>query len=127
MSFSDDLFERQAELGLIEGLVATCAGGDGRMALVEGPAGIGKTRLLGAAAGLSIEAGLRVLRARAGELEREFSLGVVRQLLEPALAAEDEPGRAELLAGAAGLAEPVLAAADSGPGNLFAAYHGLTG
>ena len=121
----DGLFERGAELERIARLVSECAGGDGRMAVVEGPAGIGKTRLLGAAAGLAADAGMRVLRARAGELEREFSLGVVRQLLEPALAGAGEAERAELLAGAAHLAEPVLAAADAGPGSLFAAYHGL--
>ena len=125
MDIVDGLFERGDELERVARPLAECVAGEGRMAVVEGPAGIGKTRLLGAAASLAADAGVRVLRARAGELEREFSLGVVRQLFEPVLAAADEAERAELLAGAAQLAEALLATADVGPGSLFAAYHGL--
>jgi tetratricopeptide (TPR) repeat protein len=49
---------------------------------VEGPGGIGKTRLLRAGQALAEEDGLLVLAARGGELESEFSHGVVRQLVE---------------------------------------------
>ena len=45
--------------------------------------------------------GLQVLRARGGELERDFSYGVVRQLFEPRLAALSQDERAQLLVGAA--------------------------
>ena len=69
------------------------------MALVEGPAGIGKTRLLAEARVRGQEAGARVLFARAGELERDFPFGVVRQLFEAALA--DPAVRERAFAGAA--------------------------
>ena len=50
--------------------------------MVEGPAGIGKTRLLSEARREAGEAGVRVLSARGGELEQELAFGVVRQLFE---------------------------------------------
>ena len=55
----------------------------------KGPGGIGKTRLLAAARGAAREAGMRTLHARASELERSFTFGVVRQLFEPALFTAD--------------------------------------
>jgi hypothetical protein len=61
--------------------------------IVEGPAGIGKTRLLRSARDAGLEAGAtRVLGARATELETHLAFGVVRQLLDPlvfALAGRD--------------------------------------
>ena len=72
------LLERERELEEFERLRAAARRGEGAAAVVEGPAGIGKTRLL-AAAGEGAE-GLEVLRARASELERDFPFGVVRQL-----------------------------------------------
>ena len=54
------------------------------MLAFEGPAGIGKTRLLGVLRERAVEAGATVLDARAGVLEREFGFGVVRQLFEGA-------------------------------------------
>lgn len=60
------------------------------MALIEGRAGIGKTRLLQEARRLADASGVPVLSARCGQLERDFPFGVVRQLFEPRLAlAED--------------------------------------
>ena len=82
--------------------------GAGRLSLIEGPAGIGKTRLLEEVrrhAGLSE---MTVLSARGGELERNFGFGIVRQLLESTLARTGAGERAELLSGAARLAEPVF-------------------
>ena len=52
------------------------------MLAFEGPAGIGKTRLLGVLRERALAAGADVLDARAGVLEREFGFGVVRQLFE---------------------------------------------
>jgi len=54
--------------------------------LITGPAGIGKTALLGAARERARGAGMRVLAGRGGELEGGFSFGVARQLFEPLLA-----------------------------------------
>src|SRR5829696_9753671 len=101
-----------------------------RVTVIEGPAGIGKTRLLEEARAAAADAlGLAVLHARGGELERDFGFGVVRQLLEPRVAGAGASERAELFAGAAGLAEAVIApqaAAAPAAGDLSqAALHGL--
>ena len=41
-----DLVERTGELGALASLIDEARHGGGRLALIEGPAGIGKTRLL---------------------------------------------------------------------------------
>jgi DNA-binding CsgD family transcriptional regulator len=123
----DDLLERDRELGSVEELIEEAAAGDGRVVLLEGPAGIGKTRLLAEARRLGEGVGMRVLSARSSELEREFPYGVVRQLFEPLLV--DPAAREELLSGAAASAGAVFGspgdreaeAADAS----FAILHGL--
>ncbi len=124
------LLERGGELAAIRGLLAGCVAGEGAVLLVEGPAGIGKTALLESARTMARDAGVRVLAARGGELEREFAHAVVRGLFEEAFAVAGERERAELLAGAAGLAVPVLAADPAAAPPLvgdqaFAVVHGL--
>ena len=54
-------------------------GGEGRLVLIEGEAGIGKTRLLDAVVATPREA--RVLHATAGQYERDLAFGVARRLL----------------------------------------------
>src|SRR4029079_1713467 len=69
------------------------------------------------------DAGLAVLRARGGELERDFAFGVVRQLFEPAVVADGG-----LFRGAAAPALQVFAADDGSQtaGDAsFAVLHGL--
>src|SRR5262245_8698691 len=63
------LLERDRELASLHALIEDAAGGQGRMALIEGPAGIGKSRLLGEARDAA-DGRLRVLSARGSELER---------------------------------------------------------
>src|SRR5688572_27590824 len=118
----DDLLERERELRALGRLLDEAAAGRGGVALIEGPAGIGKSRLLAElrerAAGR-----LTVLSARCGELERDFSFGAVRQLLEPV--ARTSP---TLFAGAAAPAAGVVDApgAEEGAGEgSFAVLHGL--
>ena len=102
-----DLLERDSELGALEDLVGS--GDDGGVLMaIEGPPGIGKTALMAEAKSRGNEAGMRVLSARGSELERSFSFGVVRQLFEPLLASLPEDERADALAGAAALAEPLF-------------------
>ena len=60
----------------------------GRVVLLEGPAGIGKSTLLSHMRPLATDLGLRWYAARGSELERDFPFGIVRQLLEPAVAAD---------------------------------------
>jgi class 3 adenylate cyclase/DNA-binding CsgD family transcriptional regulator len=124
------LLERDAELGALEALIAAARQGDGRLAAVEGSAGIGKTRLLTEARPLAVSAGFEVLTARAGELEGDFAFGIVRQLFEPALAAAPSEVRGELFSGAAELAAPLFALAGApgdgaAPEDSFTMLHGL--
>jgi predicted ATPase len=116
------LLERDRELVMIRAAINAAADGHGGVVWVEGPAGIGKTSLLRAAGEHAREAGLRVLRARPAELEREFAFGVVRGLFEPAVTAQP----AVLASGPASLAAPVVTLAEpSGPAVTGERLHGL--
>jgi predicted ATPase len=122
-----DLLEREAELRVLETLVGQASGGDGRLGLIEGAPGIGKTSLVSAAARLAAEAGMRCFSARGSPMERAFPFGVVRQLFEPVLAAEPAE-RGEVFGGPAARVERLLADEDepaSHGGGPFAVYHGL--
>lgn len=65
-----DLVGRQAELDLLRGCVAAAAGGQGGVVLLEGPAGIGKSRLLAEITADARDRLLVVLRGEAGPLPR---------------------------------------------------------
>jgi DNA-binding CsgD family transcriptional regulator len=131
LSAASDLLEREGELAQLGALLEAARDGAGRFALVEGGAGIGKTRLLAAARKQGREAGMDLLHARGGELECEFAFGIVRQLFEPGLAGSSEAERDELLSGAAALAAPLFGgdylandrSMEAGSG--FATLHGL--
>jgi DNA-binding CsgD family transcriptional regulator len=120
------LVEREHELDALERVLAGARRGEGSAAIVEGPAGIGKSRLLLAAGAGAAD--LEVLRARASELERDFPFGVVRQLFEPVLFGATRARRERLLAGAGALSQRVLvgpAADDRDAGDPYATLHGL--
>jgi DNA-binding SARP family transcriptional activator len=121
------LVERDREMAALTALVHEALAGEGRVALVEGPAGIGKTRLLTEGRRHAAAAGALTLFARAGELERDFPFGVVRQLFEAALA--DPAIRERVLVGAAAGAGQVFSAPDGGGADgedaSFAVLHGL--
>ncbi len=128
------LLERNEELARIESALADARTGRGRFIVVEGPAGIGKTALLAAARTAAAEGGMRVLRSRGTELERDFAFGVVRQLFEPPLVEASELERADLLLAAAGVAggllglpgaPPTEGPPSSGVDPSFAILHGL--
>ena len=99
------------------------------MLLIEGPAGIGKTRLLAAATELGRPRTVLVLEARAGQLEREMPFVVARQLLEPMIERADGAERSRLLAGSAALSLIAFGLAGSGGPDAevdpFAPIHGL--
>ena len=120
---SGGLLERGEELGALADALDEAAAGHGSPVVISGPAGIGKTRLVGAAADLARQRGLPVLAARGGELERSFPYGCVRQLFERE--ARDHGA----LTGAAALAGPALGGPVSAPGSAvhdaFAIHHGL--
>ena len=75
-------------MAVLHEAVAGAAQGRSSVVVIEGPAGIGKTRLLAEARRLAHDAGAHVLIARASELESELAFGVVRQLFERAISAE---------------------------------------
>ena len=102
-----ELLERDAERAAIDTLITAVPGG-GRILVIEGPFGIGKTTLISEAKRRAREAGVLVLAARGSELERSFSYGVVRQLFEPHLTGLPSEERAELLTGAAALSSPLF-------------------
>src|SRR3954447_5692867 len=110
------MLERAAELAALDVCLTESAGGRGRAIIVDGPAGIGKSRLLTEATLTAGRRGFRVLRARGSELESAFAFRVVRQLLEPLVARAGRAQRARMPAGAAALCEPLLGG-DPEPGD----------
>jgi DNA-binding CsgD family transcriptional regulator len=122
-----ELLERDAELATLSAAVSSARESRGRGLCVVGRPGVGKTRLIAAVHELGEQAGLRVLSARGGELERDYGYGVVRQLFEPAVLALDDREQKRAFDGAAALARAVFG--EVGPadtrGSEFASIHGL--
>ncbi|MBJ7521332.1 MAG: AAA family ATPase [Solirubrobacteraceae bacterium] len=121
----DGLLERDDELDRVDELLGATAASEGAFLLIEGPAGIGKSRVLGEVRARA-ERRMAVYAARGGELEGAFPFGVVRQLFEGVLA--DPERAARVFAGAAAPARDVLGAptgtTQSGSAS-FAVLHGL--
>jgi DNA-binding NarL/FixJ family response regulator len=118
----NDLYERQTELAALSQALAAARSGAGGLVVLEGPAGIGKSRLLSEARAMADALGMAVLTARGIDLERDAPFGVAADLFAGALARADGPGpdtgRTRLLSGQAALAaalfDPVpLPSADS--------------
>src|SRR6185437_1981567 len=105
------LLERERELERLHAAVRAVGQQAGGALVIEGPAGVGKSRLLEAGRVRAASLGIRVLRARATELEQGFPFGVVRQLFERPLAEADVDERDRWLSGAASLAAEVLTGA----------------
>lgn len=130
----EPLLERSHELRTLDARLKQAQEGSGGTVLIEGPAGMGKTRLLEAAASRARAAGMLVCRARAGPLERDMGWAIARELLVPVV--EDRDERVGVLTGTARLAAPLLRPhvgveahdEDSGEGGDHAAaafVHGL--
>jgi hypothetical protein len=121
------LLDRDPELAALAARLAAVRAGAGRVIVVQGPAGIGKSRLLAAVAGASETRAFAVLRARAAPLEHDAAWGVARQLFAPLRASERWD---ELAVGAAALARRALDpdASEPAPAGdaMHAAAHGLT-
>jgi predicted ATPase len=126
-----ELLERGPEVQIIKEALDAAGAGEGRLVLVEAPAGLGKSTLLAAARGRAQERGFEVLAARGRDLERAFPFGVARQLFEARLRAAHAAERRRLLAGSAGLAAELLGvqAPASAPqpdvGSPYPFLHGL--
>lgn len=120
---------REPELERIEQLLDRAQHGCGGVAMLEGPAGIGKTALLVEAARRADGLGFLVLRGAGARLEHEYPFGVVRQLFSRTLGSRSASG--SLLEGAARFATTPLGLVDprdepaEGSGDESAAMHGL--
>ena len=120
---SHELLERGPELDELISLLDGARAGTGRVALVEGPAGIGKSSLLDALAAYARERGMTVLRVLGDDVVMESSFAAVRELFWPQVRA-----RATAFEGAARLAAPVFdveAGARTDRDRVSAVLHGL--
>jgi DNA-binding CsgD family transcriptional regulator len=120
--------ERARELTALEETIAAAVASEGRVVLLEGAGGIGKTLLLAHATQRAQASAMTVLRARGGELERQFPFGVALQLFEPYLSSASPRERRRVLAGAAAHAAPLLSGDVTGrEGGTpeFSLLHGL--
>jgi hypothetical protein len=121
--------DRATELARLRRCLGEVLGGGARLAMIEGPTGIGKTSLLHQVRDEARAAGATVLSARGSRLEKEFGFRAVRQLFEPVLAGDSGDA---LLAGASiggsrmfhATAAPGDAPGDA-PESLFTILHGL--
>ena len=106
------MLERETELATLEALLAAARDGEGRLVVVEGSAGIGKTRLLAETRKLAERDGVRGARLRAAASwrasSRSGSSGSCSRLLSLPRHADV---RAELLSGAAGLSASLFMSA----------------
>lgn len=120
------LLEREGELSALDDAISAAGTSQGRLIIIEGPSGIGKSTLLAEGRGHAAASGLSVLHARGSELESAFSFGVVRQLFEAAVARRESKS---LFAGAAAHAGRLFHNdADSTQPNedvAFSVLHGL--
>ncbi|MFH9421852.1 ATP-binding protein [Streptomyces sp. NPDC017529] len=119
------LLERNTELGALDAaLTRLCGPGDGPAAArrggllsFAGPAGMGKTALLAEVRARAAAYGCTVLSARGGEHEQGMAFHVVRQLVQPVLAAYDDDYRTVLGSWYGIVAPAVGLVADAGGSN----------
>jgi predicted ATPase len=69
------LLERAGELAVIDAALEDACEGTGRLVIVEGPAGIGKSSIVAEGRSRAVSVGMEVLQARGSELEASFSWG----------------------------------------------------
>lgn len=100
-----ELLERAEELSTIARAISDVASGSGRLVIVEGEAGIGKTALLRASLELPTAEPVRSLWASGSELEQLHPFGVATQLLTPLVR---EAGGVDALRGPAAPARAVF-------------------
>ena len=110
-----ELLEREHEVEHVRAALRAAGKRGGAAVVIEGAAGLGKSRLLELAGMQASELGFRLLTARATELEQGFPFGVVRQLFERALLQADVAERERWLTGAAALGAEVLTGAPLSP------------
>src|SRR5450759_4752881 len=108
--------ERRSELRAISETLARTSAGTGRLVVVEGEAGIGKSTILRAALERAAATGLRSLHATGSELEDMYPYGLAIALFEPLLR---DPGLPHelLFRGPAAAAPPLNRSSCGRPGS----------
>lgn len=120
------LEEREGVLAALrEAREGSSGDGGGRLVIVSGPAGIGKSRVLARFAEDARAAGADVLQAAGSEHEMTLAHGVTRRLLERRLVAAREDERLALLDGPAALGWPLFTPAAGDVPEGPALLHGL--
>jgi len=124
------LIERDGELSRLSAALSRAKDGTGQLAMIVGAPGMGKSALLRETADAARALDVEVLRARASDLERDYPFGTLLRLLEARFVRCEEPERARLLRGRAGLAATLLgdgsaALEPTEPRDEFALVHGL--
>ena len=102
------LLERDAELDAVSAVLDAARAGSGRVLVIEGHLGLGKSQLVSGARGFAQSTGMQVLSARGSELERDFPFGAALQLFEPRLADAEAAERELLTSGAAALTDELF-------------------
>lgn len=102
------LLERQEQVSALADLLRHGLSGSGQLAVIQGPAGIGKTRLLEETQLLARDLDAEVLSARGGELEQGHPLGLVLRLLEHRISKASEDELPILFRGQAGFLKGML-------------------
>ncbi|MGW2560432.1 ATP-binding protein [Streptomyces sp. NPDC001514] len=110
------LLERNAELAALDTLLTDLSGasrgsavpGTGGLLAFAGPAGLGKTSLLTEVRRRAVARGCTALFARGGEQEQGLPFHVVRQLVQPVLAAGTEKEQREILGSWYDIVAPAL-------------------
>ncbi|WP_055523837.1 BTAD domain-containing putative transcriptional regulator [Streptomyces graminilatus] len=121
---ADALVDRAQELADLGERVTRVLRNQSGVVLLEGPAGIGKSRLLAEVRRLAVEQKVLTLTARGSRREKEYGFGTVRQLFEHLVMRRG----AELLTGAAAPAAAVFdldGEAARGEREGFAVLNGL--
>ncbi|MFB7652462.1 MULTISPECIES: AAA family ATPase [unclassified Streptomyces] len=106
------LFNRSKELHTLNEAYTECARGNGRLVLITGGPGAGKTQLLHEFLTGSAISGARVLQGTALQAERDRPMGVVRQLSHNGEALRTTPGTGQQEVGARETTESLLRLVD---------------
>jgi DNA-binding NarL/FixJ family response regulator len=120
---SGALHEREREIALLDQALLDAKADESRLVLIEGQAGIGKSRLLLEMRRMAEAAGFAVVVARGYEFERDYAFGMLRQLISNAQRDVSET----LVASNANAADELMAAfgVDEGEAaNTFTIFEG---
>ncbi|MDF2270973.1 BTAD domain-containing putative transcriptional regulator [Streptomyces coacervatus] len=118
---TDVLVDRALQIAELHDSLRSALDGRPHVVLIEGPAGIGKSRLLGEVSGAAAGQGVLTLTARGSQREKDYGYGAVRQLFERVVGDSEE----SLLGGAAVAAGAVFGSVRGPQPQSFAVLNGL--